>query len=42
MRAWGALSGRAPENIDPPGDASKEKVIHKKPLLLAGFGKHPF
>jgi len=41
MRAWGALTGRTPENIDPTCDASKEKVIHRKPLLLAGFGKHP-
>jgi hypothetical protein len=42
MRAWGALTGGTPENIDSTCDASKEKVIHRKPLLLAGFGKAPY
>ena len=37
-----SLTGGTPENIDLTCDASKEKVIYRKPLLLAGFGKHPF
>lgn len=42
MSARRALRGKAAKNIDQvTEEESMGKVIHGKPLLLAGIGKHP-